>query len=57
MKVTPSQIEFTLPSPKLGTESSPVVDPPWEPRGKTKLYNALQERGQVSEDGVLLLPE
>ncbi len=47
MKVTPSQIEFTLPSPKLGTETSPVVDPPWEPRYKTKMYNAVQERGQV----------
>ena len=29
MKVTPNQIEFTLPSPKIGIENLPVVDPPW----------------------------
>ncbi|CAB4054728.1 UNC80 [Lepeophtheirus salmonis] len=37
MKVTPSQIEFTLPSPKLGVESLPVIDPCWIPRYKTKI--------------------
>lgn len=47
MKVTPSQIEFTLPSPKLGVEAMPVIDPPWEPKFKTKYNNALHERGQV----------
>ena len=49
MKVTPSQIEFTLPSPKLGLESSQVIDAPWEPRMKTKVSNAVHDRGQVSE--------
>ena len=48
MKVTPSQIEFTLPSPKLGLESSQVIDAPWEPRMKTKVSNAVHDRGQVS---------
>lgn len=28
-KVPPPGIEFTLPSPKIGIESLPVVDPPW----------------------------
>lgn len=31
-KVPPPGIEFTLPSPKIGIESLPVVDPPWCPR-------------------------
>lgn len=35
-KVPPPGIEFTLPSPKIGIESLPVVDPPWSPRQKTK---------------------
>lgn len=35
-KVPPPGIEFTLPSPKIGIESLPVVDPPWSPRAKTK---------------------
>lgn len=35
-KVPPPGIEFTLPSPKIGIESLPVVDPPWTPRTKTK---------------------
>ena len=43
MKVTPSQIEFTLPSPKLGLESSQVIDAPWEPRMKTKVSNAVHD--------------
>lgn len=47
MKVTPSQIEFTLPSPKLGQEVSPVIDAPWEPKMKTKVSNAVHDRGQV----------
>lgn len=46
MKVAPSQIEFTLPSPKLGIESLPVIDPPWVPKFKTKI-NTIHERGQV----------
>ena len=47
MKVAPSQIEFTLPSPKLGIESLPVIDPPWVPKFKTKI-NTIHDRGQVS---------
>lgn len=35
-KVPPPGIEFTLPSPKIGIECLPVVDPPWTPRTKTK---------------------
>lgn len=35
-KVPPPGIEFTLPSPKIGIESLPVVDPPWCPRHQTK---------------------
>lgn len=35
-KVPPPGIEFTLPSPKIGIESLPVIDPPWSPRQKTK---------------------
>ena len=48
MKVVPSQIEFTLPSPKLGVECLPVVDPPWLPKIKTKI-NTIHDSGQVSE--------
>ena len=48
MKVTPSQIEFTLPSPKLGVESSPVIDAPWDPKVKTKITKSTHgERGQM----------
>ena len=50
MKVVPSQIEFTLPSPKLGIESLPVIDPPWIPKYKTKIEEVtIHERGQVRE--------
>lgn len=35
-KVPPPGIEFTLPSPKIGIESLPVVDPPWSPRLRNK---------------------
>lgn len=35
-KIPPPGIEFTLPSPKIGIESLPVVDPPWSPRQQTK---------------------
>lgn len=35
-KVPPPGIEFTLPSPKIGIESLPVVDPPWSPRQQNK---------------------
>ncbi|KAL0270475.1 UNVERIFIED_CONTAM: hypothetical protein PYX00_007876 [Menopon gallinae] len=36
-KVPPPGIEFTLPSPKIGIESLPVVDPPWIPQVQTKV--------------------
>ena len=55
MKVTPSQIEFTLPSPKLGLESSQVIDAPWEPKMKTKVSNAMHDRGQVREGKIFSL--
>lgn len=35
-KIPPPGIEFTLPSPKIGIESLPVVDPPWAPRQLNK---------------------
>uniref|UniRef100_A0A1B0BUY8 Uncharacterized protein n=1 Tax=Glossina palpalis gambiensis TaxID=67801 RepID=A0A1B0BUY8_9MUSC len=35
-KVPPGGIEFTLPSPKIGIESLPVVDPPWMPEKQIK---------------------
>lgn len=57
MKVTPSQIEFTLPSPKLGVESMPVIDPPWEPRYKPKITQTIHERGQVREKRQCSEPE
>jgi hypothetical protein len=46
MRVLPSQIEFTLPSPKIGIETLPLVDPAWLPRSKTKLDNIdMRRRG------------
>ena len=55
MKVTPSQIEFTLPSPKIGIENLPVVDPPWMPKLKTKVENLdIRRRGHVSQHWILL---
>jgi protein unc-80 len=35
-KVPPPGIEFTLPSPKIGIECLPVVDPSWTPRQQNK---------------------
>lgn len=35
-KIPPPGIEFTLPSPKIGIECLPVVDPPWAPRQQNK---------------------
>lgn len=44
-KVPPPGIEFTLPSPKIGIESLPVVDPPWSPRQSKNMEMTLnQER-------------
>ena len=36
-KVPPHSIEFTLPSPRIGIESLPVVDPPWMPYVRTRV--------------------
>ncbi|GAB6032279.1 hypothetical protein CHUAL_010920 [Chamberlinius hualienensis] len=36
-KIPPPGIDFTLPSPKIGVETTPVVDPPWMPHYKTKV--------------------
>lgn len=49
-KVPPPGIEFTLPSPKIGIESLPVVDPPWCPRHQTKdMEVSLNQEKHVSE--------
>lgn len=49
-KVPPPGIEFTLPSPKIGIECLPVVDPPWTPRTKTKdMEVTLNQERHVSE--------
>ncbi|XP_066978451.1 protein unc-80 homolog isoform X1 [Macrobrachium rosenbergii] len=51
-KVPPHGIEFTLPSPKIGVESLPVVDPPWMPHFKTNVeevtVNQIQHRSYVT---------
>jgi len=49
-KVPPGGIEFTLPSPKIGIESLPVVDPPWMPVQQTKDMDVtLNQDRHVSE--------
>ena len=49
-KVPPPGIEFTLPSPKIGIESLPVVDPPWMPQVKTKMEEVtINQEHHVSE--------
>ncbi|XP_063871430.1 protein unc-80 homolog isoform X10 [Scylla paramamosain] len=51
-KVPPHGIEFPLPSPKIGVESLPVVDPPWMPHFKTNVdevtVNQIQHRSFVT---------
>jgi hypothetical protein len=48
-KVPPPGIEFTLPSPKIGIESLPVVDPPWMPEVKTKVEEVtISQESHVS---------
>jgi hypothetical protein len=48
-KVPPPGIEFTLPSPKIGIESLPVVDPPWMPQVKTKVEEVtINQESHVS---------
>lgn len=48
-KVPPPGIEFTLPSPKIGIESLPVVDPPWMPLVNTKVeeVTAISQESHV----------
>ena len=42
------QIEFTLPSPTIGIENLPAVDPPWMPKFETKVENLdIRRRGQT----------
>lgn len=49
-KVPPPGIEFTLPSPKIGIESLPVVDPPWMPQVKTKVEEVtISQESHVSD--------
>lgn len=48
-KVPPPGIEFTLPSPKIGIESLPVVDPPWVPQVQTKVEEVtISQESHVS---------
>ncbi|KAE8737653.1 hypothetical protein FOCC_FOCC016879, partial [Frankliniella occidentalis] len=52
-KVPPPGIEFTLPSPKIGIESLPVVDPPWAPQVTSKVEEVTisQESHRVLVSG------
>lgn len=50
-KVPPPGIEFTLPSPKIGIESLPVVDPPWIPQVQTKV-----EEVTISQESHVSIP-
>lgn len=48
-KVPPPGIEFTLPSPKIGIESLPVVDPPWAPQVTSKVEEVtISQESHVS---------
>jgi len=48
-KVLPPGIEFTLPSPKIGIESLPVVDPPWSPQVTSKVEEVtISQESHVS---------
>ncbi|XP_061939232.1 protein unc-80 homolog isoform X8 [Apis cerana] len=49
-KVPPPGIEFTLPSPKIGIESLPVVDPPWMPQVKTKVEEVTINQEHHAQD-------
>lgn len=46
-KVPPPGIDFTLPSPKIGLESSPVIDPPWMPHYKAKVEEVTINQDQT----------
>lgn len=51
-KVPPPGIEFTLPSPKIGIESLPVVDPPWAPQVTSKVEEVtISQESHVSVAG------
>lgn len=52
LRVPPPSIEFTLPSPKIGIESLPVVDSPWEPLVKSKVEDVTI--GQDSHVSILI---
>lgn len=53
-KVPPPGIEFTLPSPKIGIESLPVVDPPWMPQVKTKVEEVtINQERHVSDRPII----
>ena len=55
-KVPPHGIEFTLPSPKIGVESLPVVDPPWMPHFKPNVEEVtLNQIQSVSTKHLFLL--
>ncbi|KAG1666378.1 Protein unc-80 [Nymphon striatum] len=45
-KVPPPGIDFTLPSPKLGLDNLPVIDPPWMPQFKTKVEEVTLNQDQ-----------
>lgn len=56
-KVPPPGIEFTLPSPKIGIESLPVVDPPWMPQVQTKVEEVtISQESHVSLHKLISLP-
>lgn len=38
-KVPPHSIEFTLPSPRIGVETLPVVDPAWMPHVRSRVQD------------------
>lgn len=54
-KVPPHGIEFTLPSPKIGVESLPVVDPPWMPHFKTNVDEVTVNQIQHVSYSLLLV--
>ena len=45
-KCPPPNIEFTLPSPKLGQESVTTIDPPWAPVVKASVEEVTVSQGK-----------
>ena len=37
IQVPPPSIDFVLPSPTIGLQTLPVIDPPWQPHFKSKV--------------------